>query len=69
VLTLRALLRGRRGSRGPYILIQLFAVVIGNTVRTGDGLAPVIGWIAILSGVAGVVLLFLPTSRAVLENS
>jgi hypothetical protein len=68
LLTLRALSRARRGSRAPFLLIQLFAVVLGNVVRTGDGLAPLVGWIAIASGVVGIVLLFMPDSRAVLER-
>jgi hypothetical protein len=68
ILTLRALRKARRGSRAPFLLIQLFAVVLGNVVRTGDGLAPLIGWAVIASGVVGIVLLFMPDSRAVLER-
>jgi hypothetical protein len=66
-LTLRALHRGRRGSRAPYLLIQLFAIVVGDRFRTGDGAWPYVGWILIASGVVGVALMFLPDSRAALD--
>lgn len=68
VLTVRFLRRGRRGSRSPFLLIQLFAVVVGNVLRTGAGAWPVIGWLVIVSGVVGVVLMFLPPSRDLLER-
>jgi hypothetical protein len=68
ILTLRVLRRGRRGARAPFLLIQLFAIVLGNVVRTGDGAAPLVGWVVIASGVLGIVLLFMPDSRALLER-
>lgn len=68
-LTVHFLRQQRPGARAPFVIIQLFGIFISRDVWiTGAGLWPIIGWLVIVLCVVGIVLMFVPSSRAALDR-
>lgn len=68
-LTVHFLRQQRPGARAPFVIIQLFGIFISRDVWiTGAGWWPVIGWLVIALCVLGIVLMFVPSSRAALDR-
>lgn len=68
-LTVHFLRQQRPGARAPFVIIQLFGIFVSRDVWiTGAGLWPVIGWLVIALCVVGIVLMFVPSSRAALDR-
>lgn len=69
-LTVHFLRKLRPGARAPFVIIQLFGIFVSRDVWiTGGGLWPVVGWLVIALCVTGIVLMFIPSSRAALDRS
>lgn len=60
--------RMRINARTPFLVAQLFAIVIGDTVRTGTDWAPPIGIALIATAVTTIVLLFTPPMQTLFRR-
>lgn len=60
--------RVRINARTPFLVAQLFAIVIGDTVRTGSDWAPPIGIALIATAVVTIVLLFTPPMQTLFRR-
>jgi peptidoglycan/LPS O-acetylase OafA/YrhL len=57
-LVTKGLLSRRRISRAPYVLTQIFGLIAGWTLVSGDGTdVHVYGWLALVSSLAGIALI------------
>ena len=57
-LVVKGLLNRRRIARGPYVVTQMFGLIIGWTLASGDGAAVhVAGWIVLVVSLAGLALM------------
>jgi len=64
-----ALWNRRRSARTPFVVIQLFSLVVGYTLMQGDGDAiHRLGWAVLLMGVVGVALAMSPLVGHSLER-
>ena len=64
-----ALWRQQRGARTPFVVIQLFALVVGYTLMQGDGDSiHRLGWAVLAMGVVGIALAMSPVVGKALEN-
>ena len=60
-VTVLALWNRRRSARTPFVVIQLFALVVGYTLMQGDGDAiHRLGWAVLAMGVVGIALAMSP---------
>lgn len=58
-LVVKGLLNRRRIARGPYVVTQMFGLIVGWTLAAGDGLAVhVAGWAVLAVSLAGLALMF-----------
>lgn len=58
----------RINARTPFLVAQLFAIVIGDTVRTGTGWAPGIGIALMATAIVTIVLLFTPPMQVLFRR-
>lgn len=57
-LVVKGLLSRRRVARGPFIVTQLFGLIVGWTLAAGDGAGVhVAGWIVLALSLAGIALM------------
>lgn len=69
LLVLRGLLAGRRLARGPYVVTQMFGLIVGWTLAAGDGtLVHVAGWAVLVLSIAGIALMLNPAVSAALVD-
>jgi len=69
VLVARGLWQRRRWARTPFIVVQLFGLVIAYTLLSGDGDGiHVLGVVVGLISVAGIVAVFMPSTSAALDQ-
>ncbi len=68
-LVVRGLLSGRRLARGPYVVTQLFGLVVGWTLAAGDGIwVHLAGWGVLAVSIAGIALMLNPAVSAALTD-
>lgn len=68
-LVVRGLLSGRRLARGPYVVTQLFGLIVGWTLAAGDGTwVHLTGWIVLALSIAGIALMLNPAVSAALVD-
>jgi hypothetical protein len=64
-----ALWKRRHGARTPFVVIQLFALVVGYTLMQGDGDAiHRLGWAVLALGVVGIALAMSPVVGRSLQH-
>lgn len=69
VLVARGLWQRRRWARTPFVVVQLFGLVIAYTLFAGDGDAThAIGWAVGLVSAVGMVCVFLPQTSSALDQ-
>lgn len=60
-LVVKGMLNLRRIARGPYVVTQLFGLIVGWTLASGDGTAVhVAGWIVLIASLTGLALMLNP---------
>ncbi len=68
-LVVRGLLSRRRLARGPYVVTQLFGLVVGWTLASGDGVwVHLTGWAVLAMSVTGIALMLNPAVSAALVD-
>jgi hypothetical protein len=68
-LVVKGLLNRRRIARGPYIVTQMFGLIVGWTLASGDGAAVhVAGWIVLVASLAGIALMLNGQVAAALQD-
>lgn len=68
-LVVRGLLAGRRLARGPYVVTQLFGLIVGWTLAAGDGTwVHLTGWVVLALSMAGIALMLNPAVSAALVD-
>ncbi len=68
-LIARGLMSRRHIARGPYIVTQMFGLVVGGTLVAGDGtLLHLAGWLVLLTALSGIALMLNPRMRELLDR-